>query len=131
MHSRGSCGKKSWRRPSVSTRSWKLRIEDILEAVERIERYTEGLRYDQWQTDQKTIDAVIRNIEVIGEAAKHVPPDVQKMFPEIPWGKMKGIRNILIHEYFGVDIEVLWKTAMEDLPGLKDLLMGMLDRINT
>ena len=115
----------------MSTRSWKLRIEDILEAVERIERYTEGLRYDQWQTDQKTIDAVIRNIEVIGEAAKHVPPDVQKMFPEIPWGKMKGIRNILIHEYFGVDIEVLWKTAMEDLPGLKDLLMGMLDRINT
>jgi uncharacterized protein with HEPN domain len=106
----------------VSTRDWKLRLEDILEAIERIEQYTEGFHYEQWQRDQKTIDAVIRNIEIIGEASTHVPAEVQTLFPNIPWRKMRGIRNILVHEYFGVDVEVLWRTVQEDLPGLKVLL---------
>ncbi len=106
----------------MSTREWRLRVEDILEAIERIEQYTDGLQYRQWQQDQKTIDAVIRNFEIIGEAATHVPSEVQVIFPEVPWGKMKGIRNLLIHEYFGVDAEVIWKTIQEDLPGLKTSL---------
>jgi len=111
----------------MSTRDWKLRIEDILEAIGRIEHYTEGFHFDQWQKDQKTIDAVIRNFEILGEAAAHVPSDVQNHFPSVPWGKMKGIRNLLIHEYFGVDAEVLWKTIQEDLPGLKKSLVKLLD----
>ncbi len=77
--------------------------------------------------DQKTIDAVIRNFEVIGEAATHVPDDVQRLFVDVPWGKMKGIRNLLIHEYFGVDAEVLWRTIHDDLPGLKNDLTNVLD----
>ena len=112
----------------MSTRDWKLRIEDILEAIGRIQEYTEGFHYQQWQKDQKTIDAVIRNIEIIGEAATHVPSGVQELFPRIPWRKMRGIRNILIHAYFGVDVEVLWKTIQEDLPSLKLLLSATFDQ---
>lgn len=112
----------------MSTRNWPLRFEDILEAIGRIQHYTDGLSYDQWQNDQKTIDAVIRNIEIIGEAANHVPPEIQNLHPDIPWRKMKGIRNILIHEYFGVDAEVLWKTTQEDLPELRVLLAKALEK---
>jgi uncharacterized protein with HEPN domain len=111
----------------VSTREWKLRIEDILEAIERIEQYTAGFGFEQWQQDQKTTDAVIRNFEIIGEAANHVPSQIQSLFPDVPWSKMKGIRNLLIHEYFGVDTEVIWKTVQEDLPGLKIHLVKLLN----
>ena len=75
--------------------------------------------YDTWKNDRKTIDAVIRNLEIIGEAATHVPSDQQDKYQEIPWLQMKGMRNILVHEYFGIDVEVLWKTIEEDLPLLK------------
>jgi uncharacterized protein with HEPN domain len=69
--------------------------------------------------DQKTIDAVVRNLEIIGEAAANTPDNIQEQFSDVPWYKMKGMRNILIHEYFGLDNEVLWKTVQEDLPLLK------------
>jgi uncharacterized protein with HEPN domain len=107
----------------MSTRGWKFRIDDILEAIWRIQEYSAGLDFSAWQQDQKTVDAVIRNFEIIGEAANHVPDEVQERFPKIPWAKMRGIRNVLIHEYFGVDIEVVWRTIQDDLPGLKMLLM--------
>ena len=109
----------------MSTRVWSFRVEDILEALQRIEDYTTGLDYVAWQQDQKTIDAVIRNFEIIGEAARHVPEDIQKLWPAIPWANMMGIRNVLIHEYFGVDIEVVWKTVREDLPSLKRMLLAI------
>lgn len=111
----------------MSTRDWQLRIEDILEAIRRMKQYTDGFDYDLWLKDQKTIDAVIRNFEIIGEAAAHVPPEIQASYPALPWGKMKGIRNLLIHEYFGVDAEVLWRTLQEDLPGLEASLSALLD----
>lgn len=82
-----------------------------------------------WAKDRKTIDAVIRNFEIIGEAANHVPDPIQAKFAKIPWGHMKAMRNILIHEYFGVDIEVLWKTINDDLPRLKIQIQMLLSEI--
>ena len=78
--------------------------------------------FDSWESDEKTVDAVIRNIEVIGEASSHLPNEVLKQYDDIPWSLMKGIRTILAHEYFGVDLEIIWKTVTEDLPVLKKRL---------
>lgn len=103
----------------MSPRSWKFRIDDINDALNRIFQYVQGLDYADWLKDQKTIDAVIRNLEVIGEAAAKVPQEIQDKYSDIPWYQMKGMRNILIHEYFGVDNEMLWNTIQDDLPKLK------------
>nr|WP_321400354.1 DUF86 domain-containing protein [uncultured Desulfobacter sp.] len=110
---------------SVSPRSWEFRIDDINDALSRIFQYVEGLAYTDWLKDQKTIDAVIRNLEIIGEAASKVPQEIQEKYFDIPWYQMKGMRNILIHEYFGVDNEMLWKTIQNDLPKLKTSLQNI------
>ena len=109
----------------MSYRSWKFRIEDIIEALDRIFHYVKDLNYDGWIKDQKTIDAVIRNLEIIGEAAANVPQEIQSLYVDIPWYQMKGMRNILIHEYFGVDNDVLWNTIKKDLPVLKEKLQAL------
>lgn len=109
-------------RPYVSPRSWKFRIEDILDSLDKIASYVEGIDNEEWKKDNKTIDAVIRNLEIIGEAANHIPQVVQEKYPEVPWVLMRGMRNILIHQYFGVDVDVIWQTVREDLPGLKIIL---------
>jgi uncharacterized protein with HEPN domain len=109
----------------MSHRSWKFRFEDILEALDRIFHYVKDLNYDGWMKDQKTIDAVIRNLEIIGEAAANVPREIQDLYVDIPWYQMKGMRNILIHEYFGVDNDVLWNTIQKDLPVLKEKLQAV------
>ena len=101
---------------------WQFRIYDILEAIDKIESYTHGLGFDEWLKDDKTVDAVVRNIEVIGEAASHLPIEIQEQYQDVPWSMMKGIRNILAHEYFGIDLKIIWKTIKEDLPSLKGLL---------
>ncbi len=103
-------------------RNWRFRINDILESIDKIERYTKGMNLDSWLGDDKTMDAVIRNIEIIGEASSHVPDEVLQQYDDIPWQLMKGIRNIVAHEYFGVDLEIIWKTVTEDLPVLKERL---------
>ena len=107
----------------MPSRSWLFRIDDIIEAINKIERYTDGIDFVIWQNDEKTVDAVIRNIEVIGEASSHLPIEVQEQYEEVPWGMMKGIRNILAHEYFGIDLEIVWKTVKKDLPILKKRLL--------
>lgn len=95
----------------MSPRSWILRIEDILEAIAKIEQYTEGITFETFTTDDRTIDAVIRNLEIIGEAARHLPNEVADRYPQVPWNDMRGMRNILIHEYFGVSLPIIWHTA--------------------
>ncbi|WP_300459657.1 DUF86 domain-containing protein [Desulfobacula sp.] len=112
----------------MSYRDWKFRLEDIAEALDRIFEYTLSLNYAHWVKDQKTIDAVVRNLEIIGEAAANTPDHIQKQFSDVPWYKMKGMRNILIHEYFGLDNEVLWKTIQEDLPSLKEKIQQALTK---
>ncbi|MCP3930340.1 MAG: DUF86 domain-containing protein [Bacteroidetes bacterium] len=103
-----------------------MRIEDIAESIDLIFEYTSDFDFHTWKSDRKTIDAVVRNLEIIGEAASHVPDDIQERFIDIPWNQMKGIRNVLIHEYFGVDTDVLWKTIKEDLPSLREKIEKLL-----
>lgn len=110
----------------MSPREWRFRIEDIAEALSAIEEYTTGLDFESWNRDRKTIDAVIRNFEIIGEAAANVPEEIQNRYNDLPWIQLKGIRNVLIHEYFGVDTEILWKTIREDLPILRNKIQAIL-----
>ena len=80
------------------------------------------MTFEDFAKDRKTINAVIRSFEVIGEAAKKIPKSIRDKHPSIPWKKMVGMRDKMIHEYFGVDIEIIWKTIKEDIPSLKPLI---------
>jgi len=97
---------------------WRLRVSDILEAVRRISGYLEGMSAEAFYQDQRTIDAVVRNIAIIGEAARHVPADLRSRHADIPWDQMRGMRNVIIHEYDIVDVEIVWETAQTELPAL-------------
>ena len=103
-------------------REWRLRVEDILEAIAKIQRYVSGLSFEQFQADQKTVDAVVRNLEVIGEAVRHLSGDLESLPADVPWIDIAGMRNILIHEYFGVDVKIIWQTVTDDLPELRTQL---------
>jgi len=95
-----------------------LYFDDIRESTIKIIRYTDNLTYDEFINNEQVVDAVLRNLEIIGEAAAHVSDEIQEQYPGIPWNAMRGIRNILIHEYWGVDLDIIWKTIQEDLPSL-------------
>ncbi len=100
-------------------RDCKLYLEDILEAVEKIEEYTKSLTRIKFYQNSLVIDGVVRNLEIIGEAAKHIPAPVKRKISGIEWKKIVGLRNILIHEYYGVDTEIIWDIMKEKLPDLK------------
>ena len=105
-------------KPSVPPRNWKIRVTDILQCIAKIGRYTKSYTFDNFQEDEKTIDSVLRNLEIIGEAARHVPAEIRARYPEIPWAEMLTMRNIVIHEYHGVNLSIIWQTVKEDLPPL-------------
>lgn len=100
-------------------RDYRVYLEDVLEAVQKIRSYMDGLSYEAFQEDSKTIDAVIRNLEVIGEAVKQIPEPIRAAHPAVPWKKIAGLRDILIHEYFGVDLELIWDVTTHKLPELE------------
>ena len=110
-------------------RNRRVRIEDMVEAVERIQRYTAGMTFETFSEDQRTIDAVIRNVEVLGEAARHVDDDVAVQAPDVPWADVRGMRNVVMHEYFGVDLTTVWKTVADDLAPLRTALLALLARL--
>lgn len=102
----------------MSPRAWKERIEDILSCARNIRDYTEGMSFDAFLDDPKTIRAVAYEFTTIREAARAIPLEIQNQFADIPWGKMQGIRNVLVHEYFRLDEEILWEASQEDIPPL-------------
>lgn len=111
----------------MSARDWRVRIDDILEAAEKIGRYTAGLTYDEFAADEKVIDAVLRNVEIIGEAARHVPDEVTIRYPAVPWRRMRAMRNIVIHSYRRVDLKIVWDTLRSGVPELAPLLRQLLN----
>ncbi len=105
-------------------------LEDIIDSVIDIDQFIRGMDFETFAEDKKTINAVIRSLEVIGEATKNIPESIKKKYPSIPWKTMAGMRDKMIHEYFGVDIEILWATATEDIPALKPLIQKVLKEFN-
>jgi uncharacterized protein with HEPN domain len=103
----------------MSKRDWKLLFEDIIESINKIEKYIEKIGYDDFTNSSIIVDAVIRNIEIIGEASNNVPPEIQKRYSDIPWKKLKGIRNRIVHAYFGVDLKIIWFIVSNELSRLK------------
>jgi uncharacterized protein with HEPN domain len=106
-----------------------LYLRDIFEAIERIESYVKGKNFELFAKDTMILDAVVRNFEIIGEATKHVPVEVKQNHPLIKWKDMAGMRDKLAHEYFGVDVDILWKTSANRLPALKPLIEELLKEI--
>lgn len=105
-----------------SSRDCSFRIKDILHAIEKIEQYTTNMTFAEFKKNQLVIDAVIRNFEIIGEASNNISQTIQHLHPHIPWRQMIALRNFLIHEYFGVDLNTIWQTARTHLPTLKETL---------
>lgn len=106
----------------MSKRDWKILLEDIIESIDKIEKYTAGMSFEEFETNNLIIDAVVRNIEIIGEASKNVPFEVQNQLPDIPWQKLRGIRNRIVHDYFDVDRTIIWHIVSAELSTLKKSL---------
>ena len=101
-------------------------LRDILEAIKDIESFTRGATEEKFRKDKKTQYAVVRSLEIIGEAVKHIPADTKRASIHIPWSDIAGMRDIMIHEYFGVHVGIVWKTVTDDLPSLKKEIQEML-----
>ncbi|MBD0333420.1 MAG: DUF86 domain-containing protein [Chitinophagaceae bacterium] len=102
----------------MSKRDVQLLLNDILEATQKIHRYTADLNYNQFSNDEKTSDAVIRNFQIIGEAIGRIPQEFKRVNAHIPWSKIKALRNRIIHEYFGVHLDELWQIIQNNIPEL-------------
>lgn len=110
----------------MSKRGIKLYLEDIQSSIRKIERYTRGSNFEKFSRDEQMIDAVVRNLSIIGEAVKNIPKEIKAKNPDVAWNEIKGMRNKVVHEYFGIDEEILWKTIKDDLPIFKKQIAKLL-----
>ena len=113
----------------MSKRGIKLYLEDIKDSIRKIEKYTRSVDFDEFSRDEKLIDAVVRNLSIIGEAVIHIPKEIKAKNTDVAWKEIKGMRNKVVHEYFGIDEEILWKTVQDDLPVFKKQIAKLLTSI--
>jgi len=111
---------------SKEKRDYILYLEDILDALEKIENYTKNISFAEFTDNDMVIDAVIRNFEVIGEATKSIPDEIKEKYPEVEWKEVTGFRNVLIHDYFGIDLEAIWETINKNLLPFKRHILKVL-----
>jgi uncharacterized protein with HEPN domain len=102
----------------MSKRTPQLLLEDIQESAEKILEYTKNLSFEEFANDNKTVDAVIRNFEIIGEASNLLPDEIKDKYSEIDWHRIRGFRNRIVHDYFGVDLQIIWKITFDQIPVL-------------
>ncbi|MDF1581165.1 MAG: DUF86 domain-containing protein [Desulfuromonadales bacterium] len=100
-------------------------LADIAVAIDEVNEFTLGMSFETFSNDKKTVNAVIRSLEVVGEASKHIPIDFRDEHPEIPWKQMAGMRDVLIHDYMGVDLMTVWKVVRERLQELKPMIAAL------
>lgn len=118
----------AWEREvRIRFRDWRFRVRDILEALGAIAEYTHGMTYEEFVDDRRTRDAVIRNLMTMGESVRWIPDEVLARHPEVPWPTLRAVRNVVVHQYFGVDDAILWETVRGDLPPLVPRLERVLD----
>lgn len=104
-------------------------LHDILDAMEKAQKFVENLTYEEFIRDDKTVFAAIRALEIIGEATKNIPDETRKQNPGVPWKEMAGMRDVLIHDYFGVDMQTVWLTVTEKIPEVKLSLQKLLEKL--
>jgi len=104
-------------------------LRDILDAAEAIESFVEGMNYEEFVSNDLVMSAVIRKLEIIGEVAKNVPNEIKQKFSEVPWKEMAGMRDRLIHFYFGVKYELVWQTIKRDIPEVKSAIREILKEL--
>lgn len=108
-----------------------LYLQDILDAMLAIEQFVEGISFDEFKTDDKTSSAVIRKFEIIGEAAKRIPEEIRNKYPLIPWKEMSGMRDRLIHFYFGIKYELVWYTIKDVITQVKPAIQEILKSLKS
>lgn len=113
----------------MSSRSLQQRLRDILEQAEEILAFADGLDYEAFCADAKTVKAVLYDLAVIGESARSLLPDIQDVYPELPWQEMRAMRNLVVHEYFRVNLRIAWTTIAEDLPPLIEQVRELIEKL--
>jgi|SRR6056297_1144215 len=111
----------------MSNRDSRLLLEDILDSAKKIKQYTADLEFEAFLADDKTVDAVVRNFEIIGEAANRLSQEIKDKYPEIEWNRIRGFRNRIVHDYFGIDYRIVWTIIETYLDGLIDNIKSIID----
>ncbi len=111
----------------MTKRSVLLYLHDIIDSIEKINQYIDGMDFEGFSNKDLTFDAVIRNLEIIGEASKSIPEDIRNNYHDVPWKRMAGLRNIISHQYFGIDKEIAWKIIKDNLPEVRPMIQMIIN----